>query len=134
MEMKYNKQNAKIKAITEKTLIVGIDIASEAHYARAFNWCSCEYSKRPLELSNNETEFAIFKACMEELSEKHGKDVVIPEMEPTGHYWFNLGAYLQNKGMKPVHVNPYHVKKLKELDDNNPNKMTVRIQKRLWYR
>ncbi|MGN0413371.1 MAG: IS110 family transposase, partial [Lachnospiraceae bacterium] len=43
-------------------------------------------------------------------------------MEPTGHYWLNLGAYLQEQGMKPVHVNPHHVKKSKELDDNNPNK------------
>ena len=41
------------------------------------------------------------------------KDVVIPGMEPTGHYWFNLGAYLQDNGMKPVHVNPHHVKKSK---------------------
>lgn len=24
--------------------------------------------------------------------------------------------------MKPVHVNPHHVKKSKELDDNNPSK------------
>lgn len=24
--------------------------------------------------------------------------------------------------MKPVHVNPHHVKKFKKLDDNNPNK------------
>lgn len=43
-------------------------------------------------------------------------------MEPTGHYWLNLGAYLQAQGMKPVHVNPHHVKKSKELDDNNPSK------------
>ena len=43
-------------------------------------------------------------------------------MEPTGHYWLNLGAYLQGQGMRPVHVNPHHVKKSKELDDNNPNK------------
>ena len=50
------------------------------------------------------------------------KSIVIPGMEPTGHYWFNLGAYLQDNGMKPVHVNPHHVKKSKELDDNNPNK------------
>ena len=47
---------------------------------------------------------------------------VIPGMEPTGHYWLNLGAYLQGQGMRPVHVNPHHVKKSKELDDNNPNK------------
>ena len=43
-------------------------------------------------------------------------------MEPTGHYWFALGKFLLNNGMKPLHVNPRHVKKSKELDDNNPSK------------
>ena len=120
--MKYNTQNAKIESITEKTLIVGIDVGSETHFARAFDWRNYEYSKKPLEFSNNEAGFMIFKAWVEDIAEKHGKDVVIPGMEPTGHYWFNLGAYLQDNGMKPVHVNPHHVKKSKELDDNNPNK------------
>ena len=120
--MKYNTQNAKIKSITEKTLIVGIDVGSETHFARAFDWRNYEYSKKPLEFSNNEAGFVVFKAWMEDIADKHGKDVVIPGMEPTGHYWFNLGAYLQDNGMKPVHVNPHHVKKSKELDDNNPNK------------
>ena len=59
---------------------------------------------------------------MENIAEEYGKDVVIPGMEPTGHYWFNLGAYLQDNGMRLVHVNPHHVKKSKELDDNNPHK------------
>ena len=54
--------------------------------------------------------------------EKHGKTAVVPGMEPTGHYWFALGKFLQDNGMKPVHVNPHHVKKSKELDDSNPNK------------
>lgn len=120
--MKYNTQNAKIKSITEKTLIIGIDVGSETHFARAFDWRNYEYSKKPLEFSNNEAGFVTFKAWMEDIAEKNGKDVVIPGMEPTGHYWFNLGAYLQDNGMKPVHVNPHHVKKSKELDDNNPNK------------
>ena len=120
--MKYNTQYAKIKSITEKTLIVGIDVGSETHFARAFDWRNYEYSKKPLEFSNTESGFATFKAWMEDIAEKYGKDVVIPGMEPTSHYWFNLGAYLQDNGMKPVHVNPHHVKKSKELDDNNPNK------------
>ena len=46
--MNYNTQNAKIASITEKTLIVGIDVGSETHYARAFNWRNYEYSKKPL--------------------------------------------------------------------------------------
>lgn len=63
-----------------------------------------------------------FKAWMENLFEKNGESVVIPGMEPTDHYWFALGKFLQDNGMRPVHVNLHHVKKSKELDDNNPNK------------
>ena len=43
--MKSNTQNAKIEAITEKTMIIGIDVGSETHYARAFNWRGYEFSK-----------------------------------------------------------------------------------------
>ena len=120
--MNCNTQNAKIASITEKTLIVGIDVGSETHYARAFDWRNYEYTKKPLEFSNTEAGFRTFKAWMEELAEKYGKTAVIPGMEPTDHYWFALGSFLQDNGMKPVHVNPHHVKKSKELDDNNPNK------------
>lgn len=120
--MKCNTQNKKIAAITENTLIVGIDVGSEKHYARAFDWRNFEYSKKPLEFSNDETGFSEFLSWVEELKAKYGKTAVIPGMEPTGHYWINLGVYLQEHGMKPVHVNPHHVKKTKELDDNNPSK------------
>ena len=120
--MNCNTQNAKIASITEKTLIVGIDVGSETHYARAFDWRNYEYTKKPLEFSNTEAGFQTLKEWMEEIAGKHGKTTVIPGMEPTGHYWFALGKFLQDNGMKPVHVNPHHVKKSKELDDNNPNK------------
>ena len=120
--MNYNTQNAKIASISEKTLIVGIDVGSETHFARAFDWRNFEYTRKPLEFSNTEAGFRTFKTWMEEIAEKHGKTAVIPGMEPTGHYWFALGKFLQDNGMKPVHVNPHHVKKSKELDDNNPNK------------
>ena len=120
--MNYNTQNAKITSITEKSLIVGIDVGSETHYARAFSWRNYEYSKKPFAFSNDEDGFASFKAWMDDIAEKHEMEKVIPGMEPTGHYWLNLGAYLQGQGMRPVHVNPHHVKKSKELDDNNPNK------------
>ena len=60
--MKYNTQNAKIKSITEKTLIVGIDVGSETHFARAFDWRNYEYSKKPLEFSNTEAGFMTLKS------------------------------------------------------------------------
>ena len=71
--MKYNTQNAKIASITEKTLIIGIDIGSETHFARTFDWRNYEYTKKPFEFSDNEEGFRSFKARMEELSAKHGK-------------------------------------------------------------
>ena len=45
-QMKSNTQNTKIEAVTEKTLVVGIDVGSEFHYARAFDWRGIEYSKK----------------------------------------------------------------------------------------
>lgn len=120
--MNSNTQNKKIEAITEKTLVVGIDVGSETHYARAFDHRGIEYSKKPFKFSNDEAGFASFKAWILEHKAAHEKDKVVPGMEPTGHYWFNLGKFLQDNGMKPVLVNPHHVKKSKELDDNSQTK------------
>ena len=95
--MNCNTQNAKIASITEKSFIVGIDVGSETHYARAFDWRNYEYSKKPLEFSNTEAGFLTFKAWVEDIAEKHGKTALIPGMEPTGHYWFALGKFLQER-------------------------------------
>lgn len=75
--MNCNTQNAKIASITEKTLIVGIDVGSETHFARAFDWRNYEYTKKPLEFSNTEAGFMMFKAWVEDIAEKQGKTAVI---------------------------------------------------------
>ena len=72
--MKYNTQNAKIKVITEKTLVVGIDVGSEIHFARAFDWRNYEFSQKPLEFSNTAEGFETFKTWVEGLKAKHGMD------------------------------------------------------------
>lgn len=36
---------------------------------------------------------------MDEIAEKYNKEVVILGMEPTGHYWFGLGMFLQDMGI-----------------------------------
>ena len=120
--MKFNTQNKKIEAITETTLVLGIDVGSDTHFARAFDFRGIEYSKKPFKFTNDEAGFIDFAEWIRNLKELHGKECVVPGMEPTGHYWFNLGKFLQKNGMKPVLVNPHHVKKSKELDDNNPTK------------
>ena len=56
------------------------------------------------------------------LAAEQKKGRIMVGLEPTGHYWFTLAAYLQGGSMKMVLVNPYHVKRSKELDDGHPSK------------
>lgn len=120
--MKYNKQNEKIELITEESLVIGIDVGSEKHYARAFNNRGIEFSKKPFAFENSRSGFETFKCWVEQYIAMTGKSKVFVGMEPTGHYWFNLGRYVHENGMILVHVNPAAVKHSKELDDNNPSK------------
>ena len=39
-------QNHKIAQVTESTLVVGVDIGSEQHYARAFDWRGLELTRK----------------------------------------------------------------------------------------
>jgi len=50
------------------------------------------------------------------------KTEVIIGIEPTGHYWMNLAYFLDQYGIPLVMVNPMHVRRSKELDDNLPTK------------
>ena len=45
-------QNAKISQVSEQTLILGVDVESEVHYARAFNWRGIELSKKPFRFTS----------------------------------------------------------------------------------
>jgi len=118
--MKYT-QNAKILQVTNETMIVGVDIASEIHYARAFDNRGLEIGKL-LKFSNDAEGFWQFEAWVRAIGEKNSKNKVMVGMEPTGHYWFNLAQQLKDQSIKIVLVNPFHVKRSKELDDNNPTK------------
>lgn len=44
--MKSNIQNVKIKAITEEALVLEINVGSEMHYARDFDYRGIEYLKK----------------------------------------------------------------------------------------
>ena len=114
-------QNDKIKQVTEKTLVVGIDVGSETHYARTFDWRGIELGK-VFRFSNSREGFESLKEWMYTIKDKNNKKGIIVGAEPTGHYWFNMGNYLEENNIALVMVNPYHVKQSKELDDNNPTK------------
>ena len=114
-------QNHKISQITPSTLIVGIDIAKDKHVARAQDDRGIEFGKR-LIFENRMHGFQKLVNWAEDLRKENAKDHVILGVEPTGHYWFSLAYFLVAKGYDFVVVNPMHVKKSKELDDNSPTK------------
>ncbi len=114
-------QNEKISQIKFSTLVVGIDVAKETHYARAFDFRGIELSKL-LRFSNTAEGFPRLEEWMQNICRQHSKTDIIVGFEPTGHYWFPLGDYLKNQGHKLAMVNPFHVKRTKELDDNSPSK------------
>ncbi|MBC5638830.1 IS110 family transposase [Ornithinibacillus hominis] len=114
-------QNQKISQITPSTLIVGIDIAKDKHVARAQDDRGVEFGKR-LIFENKMHGFQKLVNWAENLRKENDKNYVILGVEPTGHYWFSLAYFLVAKGYDFVVVNPMHVKKSKELDDNSPTK------------
>lgn len=59
---------------------------------------------------------------MQHLQDKYKKPDAIVGIESTGQYWFDHGAQFEDEGILLVMVNPYAVKQIKELDDNNQSK------------
>jgi transposase len=114
-------QNEKILQIKFETLIVGIDVGKQTHYARAFDFRGLELAKL-LRFSNSRQGYEDLESWMQGIMKEHGKTEAIVGFEPTGHYWFTLGDHLQSQGHRLGIVNPFHVKCTKELDDNSPTK------------
>ena len=115
-------QNAKIAQVTEQTLIIGVDVGSEIHYARAFNWRGQELSRKAFRFSNDLDGYLAFVNWLDGYRQSMNAEKVMVGCEPTGHYWFNFARYVKQNSMMQVLVNPYHVKQTKELDDNSPTK------------
>lgn len=113
--------NTNLEAITDKTLIVGIDVAKDSHLARFFDDRGAELCKK-MSFENSREGFCLFTAAIEALKALHGKDSAIIGLEPTGAYGHALIAYLQGKGYNVVYILGMQVKRAKELEDNSPAK------------
>jgi len=115
------KWNEKINQVTENTLVVGMDIAKRVHYA-----CFVDERGRVIEkafaVHQSKVGFeSLYEKLRQTMKEAKKTDVIIG-IEPTGHYWMNLAYFLDHYGIPLVMVNPMHVKRSKELDDNLPTK------------
>jgi len=116
---KFSK-NDKLSFISDDMLIVGCDIGSETHYARAIDTRGRELSKKPLAFDNKEEGFQKAKDWAVTLAARNEKKQIVLGLEPTGHYWFVLATtWMVSNGISVVQVNPYAVKQTKELEDNS---------------
>ncbi len=112
-----NKRNQKINQITEDTLVIGVDIAKKMHYACALDDRGREL-QLPVGIHQSLKGFENFRKQVDQWLDDHKKSHVLIGFEPTGHYWKNFAAFLREVDLPFVIVNPMHVKRSKEFDDN----------------
>ena len=115
---KFDK-NAKLTFISDDMLILGCDVGSETHYMRAIDTRGRELSKSAFSFSNDSEGFQSAREWATLLAAKHNKAQIVMGLEPTGHYWFCLAAWMVSNGISVVQVNPYAVKQTKEVEDNS---------------
>jgi transposase len=112
---------SKLEAITDRTLVVGIDIAKKTHWA-----CAVDYRGIPIgkavRFSNDKKGFELILATIERVCKERELETAIVGMEPTGPYWKALAYWLTERGVQVVGVNTHHTKQAKCLDDNSPTK------------
>ncbi|SFM57641.1 Transposase [Paenibacillus sp. 1_12] len=78
---------------------------------------------------NSREGFELLADWFRKITMEQGFQDVIIGMEPTGHYGLNLAYYLKEQHILCGVVNPLHVKKSKELDDNSPTKNDIKDAK-----
>ena len=53
-------QNDRLNQVSSETLIVGVDVGSQIHFCRAFDWRGFELSRRVFKFSNTGVGFLTF--------------------------------------------------------------------------
>lgn len=125
--MNYTKLD-RLNQISEKTLIVGIDVSKNFHVARAQDFRGVECGEA-ITFNNNTEGFDDIGCWIGKLMLENKKETLIIGLEPTGPYWLNLARYFKKNNIQVVTVNPMHVKKIKELDDNSQTKTDYKDSK-----
>lgn len=115
-----NGNTKKIKRISEKTLLVTIDMGKGKHtgYYRFPDGTE----GKVFEFSNSRSGFEDMWQRVGEAKKSRNLTEVIVGFEPTGPFAEPLLHFLRNRNAHLVQVNPFHTKRLKELQGNSPSK------------
>jgi len=103
-----------------ETLIVAVDIAKRTN--KGYYRFPDNTDVKPFGFFNNGHGFNKFWEHIDKAMKTHGIKNVVIGFESTGSYGEPLIHYLRKKPVRLVQVNPMHVKKLKEVHGNSPNK------------
>lgn len=123
MRVRYeDRQKRKQLAITDDTLVVGVDIAKNYQWARFVDFRGIEHD-HALKFKNRKDGFEAILTKIRSTCKQEGFKKVVVGMEPTGHYWKAFANWLEKQtDITVVLVNPYATKQAKELDDNSQTK------------
>ena len=99
---------------TQGLEVGGIDVAKDWHYVQWLDGAGQPVGKA--------FRFANTRAGFEGMWARRPADAVRIGMESTGHYWLSLAYWLRAQGAEVVLVQPAHVHRMQELDDNTPTK------------
>lgn len=104
---------------------VGIDPGKRTHQVCFLREGRTE--GRPLAIPNDRKGFQELAAILEAYQGQG--HLVEAGIEPSGHYWENLGYFLQDQGYLVKLINPFHVSRYKEILDNTPTKTDAKDSK-----
>ena len=121
MYQNYTTQNEKIERISEKTLVIGVDIAKDKHYAQVVNWRK-QAVRKGLGFKNKKEGFEKFLRWVQQALKQTGANDILVAMEPTGSYYFVFEEYLERLGIEVAIVNGRDVRRNSEIMGNDSSK------------
>ncbi len=104
--------------------VVAVDISKGRLDYGCFAWGRASRVQR---LPQSQAGFGELEGVLR-AREAHGKEVWVA-LEPTGPYGLCLVEWLRDRGRKVVLVNPYHVKRTREVSDNSPGSSDAKSPK-----
>ncbi len=120
-----NKQVEKRQRITNKTLIVGMDIGCEFNAMCLMNKEGTVLGRYP-KIYNSRKGFDYFHDIIETAKNKYGFTDVLIGMEPTGHYWRKIAFFAMDKGCEVRFIRTTALKHQRELDESSSAKNDMR--------
>jgi transposase len=101
-------------------LAVGVDIAKGMHVSQLKT--GTRLVGKPFRIEVSRKGFEAFVQYVEENRKRLGSSKVVIGFEPTGHYWMTFAKFVEQRAYDWVFINPAHTKKLREVEDNSPDK------------